>query len=206
MSFFKKIFGPTKAEVWAEFATDMGGEIGVGGFWGEKHVKFRYKNWVLVLDTFTRSHGKTHAVYTRLRVPFRSNSQLRAKVYHEHFFFPVSKFFGAQDIQLGDKEFDKKFVVKASDEFQIIQLLNDIKLKALIMKLRKGYLEIKDKGSGRKWRRAPSDIDLLYFEALGVIKSKAELMDIFASFCALLDRAVHLNLIFEDEPGISVAN
>ena len=121
------------------------------GFWRSNYVKFTYKEWNFLLDIFTRSHGKTYSIYTRLRVPFKNITKLKLRIHQEHLFSSVFKFFGSVDIQLGDREFDSKFMIKGNNEFAIIQLLNDIELKKLLMQLDKGFIQIKDKKDRQKF-------------------------------------------------------
>lgn len=204
MGFFSNIFGPSKADVWRDLAKTIGAQWVDGGFWKGDHILYSYKEWTFLLDTFTRQTGKNSVSYTRLRVPFKSKTKLFLRIHQEHFLFPIFKFFGAKDIQLGDKEFDKKFIIKANNEFEIIQLLNEIKLKALLMKMKKGYIEVKEKDSTWRKRHFPQDVDLLYYEAIGLIKNKKDLLNLFAIFCSILDRSVHLNLISKDDPHIQL--
>lgn len=37
----------------------------------------------------------------------------------------IGKFFGAQDIKIGNKEFDKRFMIKGNDELRIKHLLDN---------------------------------------------------------------------------------
>ncbi len=54
---------------------------------------------------------------------------------NEVFFDQLNKAFGSQDIQTGDKDFDKKFIIKGNNE-QLIKKLFDTATKQLLIKYR----------------------------------------------------------------------
>jgi hypothetical protein len=70
----------------------------------------------VVVDTFRRSSGKNSKSYTRYRVHFPRPIGLGLRLTQEGLFSGVSKFFGSQDIQLGDRIFDQTMLIQGTNE------------------------------------------------------------------------------------------
>jgi hypothetical protein len=203
MGFLNKIFGPSKATIWKKIATDIGGEYIDGGFWGKGVLMYKHNNWELYLDTYTQSTGKSSTTYTRLRVPFVTKNNIRFSIYREGFFSKIGKFFGMQDIITGDIEFDKKFIIKGNDEFKIKHLLGDQSLKRLFYSIKSVNASVKD-NEGWFTKKYPENVDLLYFNTIGIIKDKDTLKNLFELFGTLLDRMVDINFADSESPNFNV--
>src|SRR5262249_15321237 len=68
------------------------------------------------VDHYTVSHGKSSTTYTRITAAASAPQGLTLKVYVEGFLSTIGKALGTQDVNVGDREFDDAFMVKASDE------------------------------------------------------------------------------------------
>lgn len=77
MALFENIFGPPIDEIWKQIANEIDGEFIDQGFWGKDMLTFKYKEWELLLDTFSRKTGKTTTTYTRFRVPFVNRNDFK---------------------------------------------------------------------------------------------------------------------------------
>ena len=197
------LFGPSKDEIWQQIAKDIGGKFIDGGFWKKDDLRYTHKEWELLLDTFTRSHGKTSSTYTRLRVPFLNKDGLQFKIYREGFFSPVGKFFGMQDIQIRDARFNETYIIQGNNPQKIEQLLNDYALKVLFEMVPKVHVEIKP-DEGRFGQKYPEGVDVLYFECIGILKDKEILKLLFRLFTTILDRLVHIDSAYEDDPKLKL--
>ena len=71
------LFGPSRGEVWQQLSDAIGATYTPGGFFKGDRVDARVDDWIVTLDTFTESDGKTSTTYTRLRAPFRNPSGSR---------------------------------------------------------------------------------------------------------------------------------
>ena len=93
MGVLKSIFGPSKDEIWAQIARDLGGDLIDGGFWGKDVLVYKHGEWQILLDTYTVSdgHGRP-TTYTRMRAPFVNKDGLYFKIYREGFFSSIVKF------------------------------------------------------------------------------------------------------------------
>lgn len=106
MSLLRKLFGPYKEEVWRQLAADYDGIYREGGWRSSDKVCVYIEPWEIILDTFTVKRRKSRETYTRIRAPFRNTDDFYFKIYHEHFFHKAAKYFGMQDIEIGDPEFE----------------------------------------------------------------------------------------------------
>jgi len=64
MGFLREIFGPSKKEVWQALSEQIDSEFVEGGFFSKDKVVAHIKEWVVTLDTYTVSNGKTSTTYT----------------------------------------------------------------------------------------------------------------------------------------------
>jgi hypothetical protein len=74
-----------------------------------------YKNYRLSLHTEIRGSGKHRQAYTILNISVPA-AYADLEVYREGFFSKIGKAFGMQDIQTGNADFDKRFMLRSKDE------------------------------------------------------------------------------------------
>lgn len=197
------IFGPSKDEIWSQIAKEIGGEFIDNGFWSKDDLRYSHNEWELLLDTFTRSHGKSSSTYTRLRVPFINKDQLQFKIYREGFFSGIGKFFGMQDIQIRDDRFNKSYIIQGNNPKKIERLLNDGSLKMLFEMVPNVNIEIK-RDVGWFGQKYPDGVDVLYFECRGTLKEKETLKMLFRLFTTILDRLVQIDSAYDDDPNLKL--
>ena len=199
----KSIFGPSKDEIWTQIAADIGGEFIDGGFWGKDVLIYKHGEWQILLDTYVVSTGQSSHTLTRMRAPFMNRDGLYFKISREGFLSSIGKFFGMQDIEIGDPFFDKQFVIKGNDPEKIKRLLADDRIKELCQLQPRIHLRIKD-DEGRFGTDFPEGVDELYFECIGVIKETALLKALFGLFCLVLERLVQIDSAYADDPQITL--
>src|SRR5688572_22255608 len=132
MSLRHRIFGPSKKEIWTQLSDRVHGQFVDGGFWKGDKVIVEHGGWALTLDTFAVSTGKVTIVYTRMRAPFVNPSGFRFDVYRKSVFSGIAKFFGMQDVEVGDPLFDHDFIVKSDDESRVRMLLSNTRIREMI--------------------------------------------------------------------------
>ena len=203
MGILRKVFGPSKDEIWAQIAKDIGGEFIDAGFWKKNVLRYEHGEWEILLDTYTINTGKSSTTFTRMRAPFINQDGLRFKIYREGFFSRIGKRFGMQDIEIGDDFFDSKFIIKGSNIEKIKQLLSDAELKKMIERVPRINFEIRD-DEGWFGSEYPADVDALYFQCIGVIKDKAILKTLFSLFSATLTHLVQMDSAYEDDPEVTL--
>lgn len=202
MGIFGSLFGPSKEEVWTAFAQAARGRYVSGGWLGRDVVRVPIgARGELTLDTYAVSTGKTTVIYTRVRVPYVNPSAFRFKVYRASVFTPVGHFFGMQDVEVGDRDFDRDFVVQSGDERTVRLLLQDEGLRRLFMEQPQICVESCD-DEGWFGTRFPDGVDELRFVCTGVIRDEARLRALYDLFSAALERLVQLKLARDEETGV----
>ena len=206
MGLLRSIFGPSKREIWSQIADEIGGDFIDSGFFKRGGLVYEHQDWTLVLDTYSTSSSNANGTsntkhYTRMRAPFVNKDGLYFKIYRQHLFRSVGRFFGMQDIEIGDPFFDNDFVIKGNSESKIRQLLRDEQLKNLISRQPRISLEIRD-DEGWFGTHFPDGVDELYFVCSGIMKNKSDLHNLFDLFCCTLDRLVRIDSAYEDDPNV----
>src|SRR5439155_6597311 len=111
----RKLFGPSKAEIWNLLAQQIGGHFKRGKGWtGRSRVDAQVGQWVVTLDTFTVSTGKSNVTFTRMRAPFVNRDGFRFTITRAGVFSPIARMLGFQDVEVGDAPFEQAFVIKTN--------------------------------------------------------------------------------------------
>ena len=171
MSFLRSLFGPSRDEIWRQFADAIGGSFSEGGFWNGGRVDGTHGQWTVTLDTYTVSTGRSSVTYTRIRAPYVNPEGFRFTIYRRNIFSGIGKWFGMQDVTVGYPGFDDDFIIKGNDEARLRQLFADAKVREYISAQPAIHFCVKDDDS-RLWGggRFPPNVDELYFQVTGVIK------------------------------------
>jgi hypothetical protein len=99
--FLRKLFGPSKEEVWQQLCNEIGAEYINNEIWKGDKVVAKVKDWTITLDTYTVSTGKSHVTYTRMRAPYVNADGFRFKIYRKNIFSGIGKYFGMKDLEIG---------------------------------------------------------------------------------------------------------
>jgi hypothetical protein len=198
----RKLFGPSKAEIWSLLAQQIGAEF-KGGGWGKgrERVEAQVGQWIVTLDTFTVSTGKSTVTFTRMRAPFVNGDGFRFTITRAGIFSPIARMLGFQDVELGDAAFDKAFVIKSSDEPRVRTFLADADLRAKLALQPSLTLSVLD-DEGWFGTKFPEGVDELKFHTVGVIKDLVRLEQLFELFAATLARLCRIGSAYEDDPKI----
>lgn len=203
MGFLRSLFGPSQDEIWAKLSEELRGEFTKVGFWGGGKVEVTVGEWVLTLDTYTVSTGKSSVTYTRMRAPYVNADGFRFKVYREGLFSRVGKFFGMQDVLVGFPEFDREFVIQGNDEHKLRLLFAHPRIRELIRAQPHIAFEVRD-DEGWFGPKFPQDVDELVFTVAGVIKDVERLKLLFSLFAHTLNHLCAIGSAYEDDPEFKV--
>jgi hypothetical protein len=89
-----------------------------------------YRNFSMKIYNYTVGSGKNSTTYSTARIIGPNPKNLTFEFHREGMFSKLGKLVGMEDIQSGDKEFDKKFIIKSSNpDFIKVVLLPQIKEK-----------------------------------------------------------------------------
>lgn len=201
MSVLRKLFGPSRNDVWRELSSEVGGEFVEGSFTQSSKVRVKVKEWTITLDTFTVSNQNSSSTYTRMRAPFVNVDQFRFTIYRRSIFTNLGKLLGMQDIEIGDRAFDEAFVIKANDEAKVRELFRLAKLREMVDSQPSIHLSVKD-DEGWFGAEFPEGVDELYFQVGGVIRDTERLKALYLLFALTLNSLCHLGAAYEDDPGL----
>ena len=199
----RKWFGPSKEEVWRQLCDETGADFVQGGFWKGDKVQATHEEWIITLDTFVVSTGKTTVVFTRLRAPYINPDHFRFSVHQRGLFSEIAEWFGAQDVEVGHEDFDRDFVIRGTDGGKLVALFDNPKLRELIAIHPQIHFTVKD-NEGVLGLPFPEDTDELYFHVVGVIKDVERLKALFELFAETLDQLCRIGSAYEEAPPLEL--
>lgn len=195
------LFGPSKKEIWKQLALEIQANYLEGGFWKGDKVEAYVDNWLIVLDTYAVSTGKSSITYTRMRAPFINLNNFYFRVYRSGFFSEIGKKLGMEDIEIGYEKFDQDFIIKSNNKEKVKQLFQDENVRKLIENQPNINLQIKnDEGAFKK--HFPDGTSELYFEVTGVIKDIDRLKKLYELFAEVLKELGNIGVASGRESGI----
>lgn len=195
------LFGPSKKEVWQQLAEKIHADYVNKGFWAGDRVEARVDNWIVVLDTYTVSTGKSSITFTRMRAPFINLDNFYFKIYRAGIFSGIGKILGMEDINIGYEEFDEDFVIKSNNKEKVKQLFSNKSIRCLIQEQPEINLEIKD-DEGFFSAHFPEGVDELYFQVTGIIKDIERLKELYELFAEVLKELYCMGSASNEEPRI----
>lgn len=192
MGLWRDIFGPGQNEMWGNIASEIHADFTPSEWFKRGRIDLRRDNFIISLDTYTVNHGKHSTTYTRMRSPFRNKNQIQMNIYLENIFSSLGKFFGVQDIIIGDAYFDKDFIIQGNPEIFIKKFLGDKQIKFLIQSLPDVSFQIK-KDNSWFFKKYPEGVEELHFQCHGIIKNEARLKALFELFVISIDKLEELD-------------
>jgi len=198
MSFLRTLFGPSQEEVWRQLCREIGAEFLPGSMWQPHRVQARVADWIVTLDTFTVSTGKTSQTYTRLRAPYVNQEGFRFKVYRSGLFTELAKLLGTPDIEVGDPQLDRDFVIQGNDPERVRALFTQPWIAPLLHAQPALYVEVRD-DEGWFGAQFPQGVDELYFQVHGVIKDVELLRGLYQLFSGVLHYLSHTGAAYQDD-------
>jgi hypothetical protein len=203
MGILRKLFGPSQNEIWQQLCKEIGADFVRGGFWRGHRVQARVGEWTVTLDTYTVSTGKSHVTYTRMRAPYVNADGFRFTLYRKTLFSGIGKLLGMQDIEVGDPDFDRDFIIKSNHETKAMALFLNEKIRRLIQAQPNIHLEIKD-DEGVFGASFPQGVDEVRFQVAGLIKDMDRLKALFELFAEVLQTLCRLGSAYEKDPQVSL--
>lgn len=202
MSMLRQVFGPSREEVWRQLCAEIGAEFVDGGLWKGDKIQARVKEWTITLDTYRVSSGKHHTTYTRMRAPYVNKDGFRFTIYRKGVFSELHKRLGMQDIEVGDPDFDRDYVIQGNDEAKVLSLLANPRIRQLIQAQPSFNLQVKD-DEGWFSTSFPEGVDELYFLVMGVIKDVERLKSLYELFAEVLNQLCRIGSAYENDPQLA---
>lgn len=198
-----ELFGPSKREVWKQFAEEIKGNYVQGVLRRGDKVEAYVDNWLVILDTYTVSTGKSSITHTRMRAPFVNLDNFYFRIYRSGVFSEMGKMLGMKDISIGYKEFDDTFVIKSNNEEKIKLLFENESIRSLMENQQHSNLQIKGNG-GRGKKHFTDDVDELYFEVIGVIRDIERLKALYGLFAKVLQELSDIGTASTEAPKVDL--
>lgn len=203
MGVLRRMFGPSRKEIWQQLSTQIGARYVDGGVWKGDKVEAKHGQWTVTLDTYAVSTGKTTIVYTRMRAPYVNPDGFRFTIYRRGFFSDIAKRFGMQDLEVADPAFDEAFIIKGTDEGRLRSLFSEARLRELVARQPEISLTVKD-DEGWFGPSFPEGVDELHFTVVGVIKDVERLTLLYDLFAETLDQLCRIGSAYEADPGVKI--
>ena len=153
---------------WGELASRLGLQYTPGNLFKFPSITGTYRTRNLTLDTFTRGTSKNRTTYTRIVMEVNNSLQRSMKVYQETVFSKVGKLLGGQDIQIGNEQFDQRYIIKGQPELDVVKMLSSIGLQQKLLQdhtfnfeLKGSVLYFEKRGIERNVDQLQSEFDLL---------------------------------------------
>lgn len=197
------LFRPSKREVWKQFAEEIKGKYVQGVLRRGDKVEAYVDNWLVILDTYTVSTGKSSITHTRMRAPFVNLDNFYFRIYRSGVFSEMGKMLGMKDISIGYKEFDDTFVIKSNNEEKIKILFENESIRSLMENQPHSNLQIKD-NDGRRRKHFPDGVDELYFEVIGVIRDIERLKEVYELFAKVLQELSDIGTASTEAPKVDL--
>lgn len=204
MSILRKVFGPSRKEIWQQFCAQTGSNYVEGGFARSDKVEATHGPWTVTLDTYVVSTGKSTVTFTRMRAPYVNPDGFRFTVYQKGIFSEIAKWFGMQDVGVGYPEFDQAYVIKSNDEQKLRRLFSNENIRRLISAQPNVYFSVKDDEAKLWSKNFPDGVDELYFKVIGVIKDIERLKLLYDLFAETLDELCRMGSAYEQSAGVKL--
>lgn len=203
MGAVRRMFGPSRKEIWRQLSEDIHARFVEGGFWKGDKVEASHGPWTVTLDKYVVSTGKVTVVYTRMRAPYVNPDGFRFRVYRRGIFSNFGKFLGMQDVEIGIPDFDRDFIIKGTDEGKLRQLFANPKIRALIESQKEINFSVKD-DEGWFGATFPDGVDELAFLVVGLIKDIERLKQLYELFGETLEELCRIGSAYESDPGVKL--
>jgi hypothetical protein len=197
------MFGPSRKEIWRQLSEEISARYVKGTFWKGDKVQATHDEWIVTLDTYAVSTGKVVIIFTRMRAPYVNPGGFRFTVHRKGVFSGLAKKLGMQDIEIGDEEFDRDFIIKATDEPRVRELLSNRKIRDLIALQPDLQFSVKD-DEGWFGPHFPDGVDELSFVARGVVTDIERLKRMYELFSETLDHLCRIGAAYKQSPDVVV--
>jgi hypothetical protein len=201
----RELFGTSRENIWRQLAAETGASFVEGGFWKGAKVEASHGEWRITLENV--NYGKTQA--TRLRAPYVNPDGFRFRVYRKGIFSELGKMLGMQDVEVGQPDFDRDFVIQGTDEAKLRRLFANARIRELIAAQPQIHFTVKE-APGIFTRDLfaevlPENVNALEFLTGSVIKDKIKdkerLRLLFDLFAETLDELCRMGSAYKDAPG-----
>ena len=184
------------SQIWQQLSERVDGQFIPGKTLTDSgKITKQHSVWTIQLDLAPgggRLQGAAPKI--RVRVPYVTTDKFQFRVYKKDWFSIIGKAFGIRSIQTGFPEFDRAFLVKATEHDKAKNLFQSPKLRELLAQHHKADFWLKVRTSiGRAYIRyhMPPNVYMLQYQSLGTSQKFHDveyLSQLFSLFTEALDQ------------------
>ena len=181
MAMKKTRFSLIRDAAWERISKGIGDNLLDPDYLKEKVLQLEIQDWIITIDSYTSSG----ALHTRFRARFFNNERISVKIFPKSKSVNIMKFFGMQDIIVGHKEIDDKYIIQGNNKNIIEGLFLSNALRELLMEQEDILIQVKDDESWFK-ETIKEPVDELYIEVPYLIKNAGQLEAVYTIFADIL--------------------
>lgn len=199
----QRLFGHGRREMWRQLSEHLGADFIDGGAWRGDKVVATHKQWTITLDKYVVSTGKVTVVYTRMRAPYVNPDGFRFTVYPRGFVSDIATWFGMQDVEVYQPQFDRDWIIKGTSERQLRELFSNERIRNLLATQPTIRLSVKD-DEGWFGPEFPDGVDELHALRLGIVTNIEELKQLYELFTVTLDELCRIGSAYDYVPEVKL--
>lgn len=185
MSDLKSSFVDYEDAIWAELWAAVGGVYLNREGWRQDKLLVEHGPWIITLDFHTHAGYRSQATYTRFGVAFENPEAFHFKLVPQGLLESVGKLLGLQDVELGDPEFDKAFIIKSNDEARVREVLDDPVLRQFLREEPEAFVGLVEV-HGDRAQHYPDGVDEVIMEIPGKVVDTDRLKRLYMTFARTL--------------------
>lgn len=148
-------------------------------------AKIPHRQYTIAVDYYTVSTGNVYYTVTRFRTLIATSKPWTLSIKKENLFTGIAKFFGHQEVEVGDDTFDEQFLIDSNDDSLPRKILSPT-VKATLSTYPHGILSLKKKTKG--FAKNPTERhQVLQYEIQKELKDLSDLERLTKLQMALLD-------------------
>jgi hypothetical protein len=172
-----------------------------GAEWSGAPIRVQHGPFAVHLDVHAEGGGRSAIVVTRLRAAYVNRDGFRFRIKRRTWMTDLATMLGAQDIEVGDEEFDTSFVLQANSREELRRLVKDEAIRGQLLASPVSLLEVRD-DEGYFGPQFPGEVDELYMACAGRITAVSEIEAIYELFADILNRLCHIGSAYLDDPKL----
>ena len=178
-------------------ASDLGATFAAGRLSLDDSVLLEHGPWRVILDTYVVNHGQNPITYTRVRASYVAKEDFTLRISPRNVFTPIAELLGFHGLPSGDREFKRKYTIKASNETRGRSLMTDRRLRELILRQPSLRLEIR-RLPWSKRKKTGDGIRMVTVGIVGVVKEPDRLVDYVLLVAATLDGLLRIGAAYSE--------
>jgi|GEM_PF-2662840 hypothetical protein len=191
--------------VWMEFADEHQGSFDDGQKVFVMRVPVQGKPWNITFHMQQKGVGGAVTDSSAAFLPFKAKGPFSFDLHNRSLVGDASKIFGAQDIQIGEDEFDREYIIKGSDENAVKRIFGSERIQELIKLQPHIKLYIQDEPKElAEHGTVPPGIHVLAFRDKAAINSYERLTLVHDLMLATLDEMMTNDLASPQDPNFDI--